>query len=164
MNTVNLIITAVCLVILAVYFNYREKKLNAMADKKFLDIREKYLVQIAQRKAKERAEIDKIKQLLAKVETKHKKLISSKPTINSTEFLKKAEEIIKRTEKRSKQLELEAKNKADKYLEDQKQEIETKMVDLVMGVTRKVLAKTLDYEDQKELIEKALRQVEGDIE
>lgn len=163
MNTVNLIITGACLIILAVYFNYRERKLNAMADKKFLDIREKYLVQIAQRKAKERAEIDRIKQLVLKLETKHKKLINNKPTINSTEFLKKAEEIIKRTEKRSKQIELEAKEKADKYLDDQKKEIETKMVDLVMNVTKKVLAKSLDYDDQKELIEKALHEVEGDI-
>lgn len=163
MNTVNLIITGACLVILAVYFNYREKKLNQLADKKFLDIREKYLVQIAQRKAKERVEIDRIRQLVMKLETKHKKLISNKPSINSTEFLKKAEEIIRRTEKRSKQIEAEAKEKADKYLDDQKKEIETRMVDLVMNVTKKVLAKSLDYEEQKELIEKALLEVEGDI-
>lgn len=163
MNTVNLVITGACLILLAFYFNYREKKLNTMADKKFLDIREKYLVQIAQRKAKEKMEIDKIKQLLVKLESKHKKLIGNKPNVDTSEILQKAEEIIKRTEKRSKQIETEAKQKADKYLSDQKKEIETKMVDLVMDVTKKVLSKSLDYDAQKELVEKALQEVEGDI-
>lgn len=164
MNIINLSITAVCLIVLAVYFNYREKKLNKMADMKFLDIREKYLVQIAQRKAKERLEIDKIKNILSKLETKHKKLITHKPNLDTSEFLHKAEEIIRRTEKRSKQIEAEAREKADKYFTDQKNEIETKMVDLVMNVTKKVLSKSLDYNQQKELIEKALLEVEGDIE
>jgi len=163
MNIINITITVVCLAALAFYFNYREKKLNKMADMKFLEIREKYLVQIAQRKAKERLEIDKIKSLLGRLETKHKKLISNKPNVDTSEFLHKAEEIIKRTEKRSKQIEAEAHEKAAKYFADQKKEIETKMVDLVINVSKKVLSKSLDYEKQKELIEKALLEVEGDI-
>ena len=158
----NIIVTAVCLVALGLYFNFREKKLNKMADLKFLEIREKYLVQIAQRKAKEKTEIDRIKNILLKLENKHKKLISLKPSAIPTESLREAEEIVRRTEKRSRQIEEESKQKAEKYLSDQKAEVEEKMVDLVMNVTKKVLSKTLTYDDQKELIEQALDEVEGE--
>lgn len=154
----NIILTAVCLVALGLYYSFREKKLNKMADLKFLEIREKYLVQIAQRKAKEKAEIEKIRNILFKLENKHKKLISLKPSQIPSESLREAEEIVKR----SKQIEEEAKQKAEKYLADQKAEVEERMVDLVMNVTKKVLSKTLTYDDQKELIEQALAEVEGE--
>lgn len=164
LDLINIIITAVCLVCLGVYFNYREKKLTKMADLKFLEIREKYLVQIAQRKAKEKNEIERIKALVAKLENKHKKISSLKPLTPPTEALREAEEIVRRTEKRSKQIEHEAKEKAAKFLTEQKQEVEEKMVDLVMNVTKKVLKKTLIYEEQKKLIEEAMMEVEGDLE
>ncbi len=158
----NVIITVICLMALAFYFNYREKKLNKMADLKFLEIREKYLLQIARRKAKEKTEIERIRNILIKLENKHKKLITMKPSAIPAEFLKEAEDIVRRTEKRSKQIEDEAKQKAEKYLLDQKAEVEEKMVDLVMNVTKKVLSKSLSYEDHKELVEQALSEVEGD--
>lgn len=161
---INIAVTAICLLALGIYFNNREKRLSRMADQKFLEIREKYLVQIAQRKAKEKVEIEKIRELLHRVESKHKTLVTSKVRAqNNAELIQKAQDIIKRTEKRSRQIEIEAQQKAQKYLDDQKKEIETKMVDLVMNVTKKVLTKSLDYDTQKELIEKTLMEIEGDM-
>ncbi len=161
-NVINIVITVICLIALGLYFNYREKKLTKMADLKFLEIREKYLVQIAQRKAKERAEIDKIRNILIKLENKHKKLVSLRPSSPPTDALREAEEIVRRTEKRAKQIEQEAQEKADKFLAEQKTEVENKMVDLVMSVTAKVVSKSLSYEDHKELINQALQEIEGE--
>lgn len=162
LSLVNIVITAICLFGLGFYFNSREKKLHKMADLKFLEIRERYMVQIAQRKAKEKAEIERIKSILARLETKHKKMLSQKDVVDPTKYLKEAEEIVKKTEKRAKEIEKEAKEKADRYVSEQKAEIEGKMVDLVMGVTKKVISKSLNYSDHRELIEQALQEVEGD--
>lgn len=161
---INIAITAACLVILGLYFSNRERRLTNMADSKFLEIREKYLMQVAQRKAKEKAEIEKIKSLVTRLESKHKKIISQKSDVSGPDITAHAAEIIHQAEKRAKQIEAESKQKADKFLDDQKKDVETKMVDLVMDVTKKVLARSLSYEDQKDLIEKALLEVEGDIE
>lgn len=162
LSIINIIITAICLLGLGFYFNSREKKLHKMADLKFLEIRERYMVQIAQRKAKEKAEIERIKSILARLEDKHKKILSQKPSGDTSKAMKEVEEIVKKTEKRAKEIEKEAKEKADRYVAEQRAEIESKMVDLVMDVTKKVLSKSLNYSDHKELIEQALQEVEGE--
>ena len=160
---INICITIIALVILVLYYNYREKKLMRMADQKFLDIREKYLAQIGHRKAKEKSEIARIKDLVPKLEKKHQNLITQKSAVPDINQVKaEGEKIILEAKAKANQIQKEAEQKADKYIADQKAEIETKMVDLVINVTKKVMKKTLAYEDHVDIIENALMEVEGE--
>lgn len=161
----NLAITGVCLFLLGFYFNYKERKLQTIAETKLLEIKEKYIRQIAERKAKEKKEIVKLRTIVEDLETKHRQILMSKSApkpviaISASE----ADEILKKAKEKAKKIEVEAQAEADKFLESQKKEVQTKMVDLVMGVAKKVLAKSLSYEDHKELIEKAFMEVEGEV-
>ena len=160
---INVAITVTALVALVFYYNFREKKLLKMADKKFLEIREKYLVQIGQRKTKEKNEIARIKDLVLKLERKHQNLLakeSAVPDINDAKA--EADKIIALAHAQAEQIQKEADQKAKKHISDQKAEIETKMVDLVINVTKKVLKKSLGYKDHVDLIESALMEVEGE--
>ncbi len=161
----NLAITGVCLFLLGYYFNYREKKIQQIAEKKLHEIKEKYLQQIAERKAREKKEIAKLKSIVQDLEDKHRQILRERLNKPKEVIIDKsqADEIIKKAQEKAKKIEEDVKEEADNFLEEQKKEVQTKMVDLVMGVAKKVLAKSLTYEDHRELIEKAFLEVEGEI-
>lgn len=163
LTIMNIIITAICLIVLIFYFNHRERKMQKMADHKFSDIREKYLVQIAKRKARERAEIERLKAIVARLQHKHhEQILDQKGKQKIRLNMAQAEDLLKRAHTRAKEIEKEAREKSQKFIDDQKKEVQTKMIDLVIGVTKKVLTKGLSYDDQKALIEEAIAEVEGD--
>lgn len=160
---INIGITGICLMILGFYFNSREKKLQQIAESKLKEIKDKYISLMVERKAKERVEVEKLKKIVDNLEKKHKEMIIQKSSELKDQNDSKAEEVIKRAEERAKKIENEVKENAQKFLEEQKKEVQTKMVDLVMGVSKKVLVKSLSYEDQKLLIENALLEMEGEV-
>jgi F0F1-type ATP synthase membrane subunit b/b' len=162
---INIAITGMCLFLLGIYFNYREKRLTTIADRRIKELKEKYVAQISDRKAREKKEIEKLKDIVISLETEHKKILKEKatnPAKNTKLYEQEARKIIKHAEERARRIEQEVRDDARHFLEQQKKEVQTKMVDLVMGVAKKVLAKSLTYEEHKELIETTLMEVEGE--
>lgn len=161
----NLAITGVCLFLLGAYFNYREKKLQKIAENKLGEIRERYLAQNAERKAREKKEIDKLKGIVQDLEDKHRQILKEKNAQSTKKEVRAdlADDILKKAKERAQEIENVANEEAQKYLEEQRQEVQTKMVDLVMSVSKKVLTKNLSYEDHQDMIEKALLSVEGEV-
>lgn len=162
---INIVITGLCLFVLAMYFNRREKKLQHFTESKFEDVKGQYKEQVEKRKQKEKEEIEKLKNIVGKLQEKHKAmLLAQKNELkNNQNYNKEAIDIIKNAEKNAKKIEQEVREDARIFLEEQKKEVQAKMVDLVMGVTKKVLARSLDYDEQKELIEEAFLEVEGEL-
>ncbi len=159
----NILITLVCFLALGFYFNRREKRLQMIAEGKLSDFKDRYLDNIAKRKLKERQEIEKLKIIVEDLESRHKKLLHEKTTQHTSKtFDEEANRVIKAAEERAKKIEDEMRGKANKFLEDQKKEVQGKMVDLVMGVTKKILTKSLSYHDHKQLIETAVMEMEGE--
>lgn len=162
----NLAITGVCLFLLGFYFNWREKKLESIAGSKLKEIREKYITQIAERKAREKKEIEKLKGIVESLEKKHMEILKAKKSAkpeDTQENQSESKELLQTAQAKAKEIEQAAKDEAEEYLDEQKKEVQGKMVDLVMGVTKKVITKSLNYEDHKELIEKAFQEVEGEV-
>lgn len=160
---INLSITAACFFALGLYFNRRERKVHDLAERKLGEIRDLYIQQMARRRTKEKQEIERVKTLVTKLEDKHKKLMEIQRTQNQAHIdTGAAAEMIKKAEERAKQVEAEIKENAQKFLEEQQKEVQLKMVDLVIGVTKKVLAKGLSYNEHKQLIDEALAEVEGE--
>lgn len=60
---------------------------------------------------------------------------------------------------RAKKLEAEARQKADEYMKNRQQEVEEELMNLVLSVTKKVLPAGISYENHKELVMQALREV-----
>ncbi|MEI6498707.1 MAG: hypothetical protein WCO23_01965 [bacterium] len=158
----NILITLVCFLSLGFYFNRREKRLQLIAESKLSDFKDHYLDNITKRKLKERQEIEKLKTIVIDLETRHKKLLTDRATFSTKNINAETDKIIKTAEERGQKIEAEMRQKADKFLEDQKREVQGKMVDLVMGVTKKILAKSLSYNDHKELIESAVLEMDGE--
>lgn len=160
---INVAITGVCLLILGIYYNFREKRFQGLADDKFQEVKEKYIMEIAAKKARERAEIEKLKEIVSKVEEKHRRVIAEKNVAKAPVYdLKEVDNIIKNAEEKAAKLIEEAREESRQFLEDQRKEVQEKMIDLVIGVTRKVLQKSLSYKDHKELIEAAFKEMEGE--
>lgn len=160
---INIAIAAVSLVLIGLYFNYREKKIQGIANKKLKDIKQLYIAQLADRKIKEKHEIEKLKKVVEEIEKKHRQILKERNSKIKQHYAEEAEAIIKRAEERAKKIEAEVREDARRFLEDQKKEVQTKMVDLVIGVAKKVLTKSLTHDDHKELIEKALLEMEGEV-
>ncbi len=137
--------TAICLLVIAFYFNYREKKIQGIAGVKLKEIKDNYLDKLARRKLKEKQEIERLKKIVENLEKKHKEILTEKKKEVKKAWDKDAEDIIKKAEAKSKEIEDQAKIEVDKFMAEQKKEVQTKMVDLVMGVTKKVLARSIDY-------------------
>lgn len=161
---VNIAITGVCLFLMGIYFNYRETKIQQIADKKFGEIKEKYLSQIAAKKAKEKQEINRLKKVVEALEKQHIQFLQAQggSVANGKIMSEEALVILKKAQERAKKIEEEVKTEAKNFLEDQKREVQIKMVDLVMGVTKRVMAKSLTYEEHKKMIEDALKEVESE--
>ena len=163
---INILITVCCFIGMGYYFNYREKKLHNLAEKKLLNFKDQYLHNIANRKVKEKSEIDKLKTIARKLEEKHKQILESekKNAHITKDYEAEVTKIIKQAEERARLIEEGVKEDAHKFLEEQKKEVQTKMVDLVLGVTRKVMSRGLTYSEHKRLIEEALAEMEGEDE
>jgi F0F1-type ATP synthase membrane subunit b/b' len=160
---INIAITLLSLGVITYYFNYREKKISGVASKKLKDIKQLYVAQLTDRKMKEKQEIEKLKKVVDNIEKKHRDFVKQQNSKLKEHYLAEAEVIIKKAEERAKKIEAEVKEDAKHFLEEQKKEVQTKMVDLVMGVAKKVLSKSLTHDEHKELIEKALLEMEGEI-
>ncbi|HBG81364.1 TPA: hypothetical protein DDW69_00830 [candidate division CPR2 bacterium] len=165
---INIFITSVCLFTLGLYFTYREKELQSVSQKKLDEARERYLSQIAERKAKEKLEIEKLKAIVVEVEKRHKEILENKskePQIVEVSAVSddEKEAILTEARNRARIIEENAEEEAKEYLSEQKKEVQTKMVDLVMGVTKKMLGSALTYEDHLKLIEQALKDMEGEV-
>ncbi|KKQ94651.1 MAG: ATPase, F0 complex, subunit B, bacterial [candidate division CPR2 bacterium GW2011_GWC1_39_9] len=170
---INIFITSVCLFTLGLYFTYRERELEAIAKSKLDETKEKYLDQIAKRKAREREEISKLQAIVAEIEKKHQEVEVARQNIGqgsergagqnvSNVSTEEAEKILESARERAAEIEEEAKKKADEFLDKQKKEVQTKMVDLVMGVVKKVIGQLVSYEDHKKIIKSALDDMEGE--
>jgi hypothetical protein len=159
---VNLVITGACLLLLGMYFNYRERRLHHIAEKKIQQIKEHFQKTLAERKVKEKKEIEKLKGLVEELEKHHKKMLREKNAHPPKDYQTEADSVIQKAKEQAERIEEEVRLEAQKFLEEQKKEVQTKMVDLVMGVTKKVLGKALNYDNHKELIEHALLEVEGE--
>jgi F0F1-type ATP synthase membrane subunit b/b' len=159
---INLGITGGCLLLMVMYFNHREKKLQDIAVNKLKESKISYLRQLAFRKVKEKQEIEKLKGIVKKLEEKHRELLLEQKSQAKKSFEAEREEIIKKAQLRAAKIEQEAREEADNFVEEQKKEVQAKMVDLVMGVTKKLLTKSLKYKDHLELIEEALQDMEGE--
>ncbi len=162
---INVFITGLCLLGMGLYFNHREKKLHSVAEKRLYSFKDQYLHHVARRKVKEKEEIAKLKELARKLEEKHLQMIVSekKVTVQNKDYLEiEVEKVMKQAQEKARQIEEETKASSQIFLEEQKKEVQMKMVDLVMGVTEKVLNKTLAYDDHKKMIEEALADMEGE--
>lgn len=161
---INIVITIICLMALGLYFNRREKKLQFLATSKFREIEELYLHQLAKRKVKERHEVEKLKNIVDGLEEKHKKLLAEKNAQQNhlKGYSAEADKIIKAAQEKANAIEEEVRQKSKLFLKEQEAEVRSKMVDLVIGVTKKVIARNLTYLDHKELIEKAVLEMEGE--
>lgn len=160
---INIVITGICLFVLGLYFNSRERKITRVADKKFEEIKENYIAQIIHRKAKEKQDIERLKGIVAKLQDKQRELATEKPPPPPPSYLKKVDEIMQKATEKAKKIEAAVQENAKKFLDEQKTEVQTKMVDMVIGVSKKVLPKALNYEDHKSLIEEALGEIEGEV-
>jgi flagellar biosynthesis/type III secretory pathway protein FliH len=61
---------------------------------------------------------------------------------------------------RAKRLEQSAKQEATQYLQDRQKEVEEELMNLVIAVAKKVLPEGISYETQKDVVMKALRDVQ----
>ena len=147
---INIFITSVCLFTLGLYFTYRERELEAIAKSKLDEAKEKYLEQISKRRAREKEEIGKLKAIVLEIEKKHQEVEVAR------------QKILESARKRAMEIEEEAKKKAAEFLDKQKKEVQTKMVDLVMGVVKKVIGQVVSLENHKKIIKSTLDDMEGE--
>lgn len=166
---INLLVTSVCIFTIGLYFAYREKELSKISEEKLKETKDKYLKEIAERKEKEKEEIQKLKKIVDELEKKQKEinqtrsLIVSEP-LPSNKSEEDIENLLEEARKKAQHIEEGAQKKAHDFLEDQKKEVQIKMIDLVMGVAKKVFGQTLTYQDHLELVKKSLREMEGEVE
>jgi exonuclease VII large subunit len=119
---------------------------------------------VAKRKVNEKKEIDKLKTIARRLEDKHRKLLTEEKgnKKNDINFEAEVEKIIKQAQEKARQIEDDARAEMQKFIEAEQKDVQSKMVDLVMGVTKKVLTRGLTYSDHKGLIEEALSEMEGE--
>ena len=161
---INVLITSICLFALGAYFNHRERKLKDIANNQYLQIRDRLAHKIIERKAKEKIEIERLKTIVSDIEKQHKKILFEDNRELNRFSEEEMDEITRQAEEKAKLMEEDMKKNAKKFMEDQRREVQTRMVDLVMGVTKKVLSGGLTYKDHKKLIENALMEMEGEEE
>jgi cell division septum initiation protein DivIVA len=166
---INLLFTSVCIFTIGLYFSYREKEISKISEQKLREVKKKYIGEITERKEKEKEEIKKLKQIVDQLEIKQLEIDQAKnnaPVQPQAKNLseEEAEELIAEAKEKAHHIEEEARKKAHEYLEDQKKEVQIKMVDLVMGVAKKVFNSTLNYDDHLELVKKSLKEMEGEVE
>ncbi|PIP30854.1 hypothetical protein COZ22_02435 [bacterium (Candidatus Howlettbacteria) CG_4_10_14_3_um_filter_37_10] len=167
---INIFITSVCLFTLGLYFTYRERELEAIAKSKLDEAKEKYLEQISKRRAREKEEIGKLKAIVLEIEKKHQEVEVARQNIEQESEVsvsqnvseEEAQKILESARKRAMEIEEEAKKKAAEFLDKQKKEVQTKMVDLVMGVVKKVIGQVVSLENHKKIIKSTLDDMEGE--
>ena len=171
---INLIITGICVLLIGVYFNLREKKIHKLASSKIKELQDKYAKIVTEKRQIESAELQKLKNIANELEEEYKNIRVTKRTLSAAEERNK--NIVDTTEFKQilhdakikaaqivRDAKINAEEEAEDYLEHKKREIETKIVDLVIAITKKILSGGLSYDQHKKAIEDAFMEMEGKL-
>ena len=144
-------------------FTVQRRKANNRLQHSYKEIKARFNQSINTIVLRDDAELEEAEKEVEEISTH---VSEEKATIEKS-FQDQIEELTKESNKaleaakaKAKRLEQVAKIQADDYLRDRQKEVESELMNLVISVTKKVLPEGISYAGQKDLVMKALADIQ----